>query len=309
MTQTIKIKCPASVGNISCGFDVLGMALQEPFDIMEMKLLDVPGVIMHHRDSFGLPENAEKNVAGVVLLATLKRTNRKVGFEVVIEKGIRPGSGLGSSAASAAGAAVAANHLLGNSFSNDELLQLAMAGEKLASGSAHADNIAPVIYGGITLVRSVHPPDIITIPVPDLFVTVIHPQIEIKTAEARKILPSQVPLGDATRQWGNIAALVAGFFKNDFDLIGRSLDDVIVEPVRSKLIPAFDELKSKCKVAGSLGGGISGSGPAVFMLSKDEATAKEVEAAMKEVYDKTGIRYKTYVTKINKKGVEVVNKA
>lgn len=306
--QTIKIKCPASVGNISCGFDVLGMALLEPYDLMELKLLDAPDVLIHHRDSFGLPEIAEKNVAGAVLLAIRNSINRKVGFEAMMEKRIRPGSGLGSSAASAAGAAAAANHLLGKIFSNEELLQFAMAGEKLASGTAHADNIAPLLYGGITLIRPVHPPDIIAIPVPDLFVTVIHPQVEIKTAEARKILPAQVLLSHAIQQWGNIAALVAGFFKNDFDLIGRSLDDVIVEPVRSKLIPGFDELKSKSKEAGALGGGISGSGPAVFMLSKDEATAKEVEAAMKDVYDKTGIGYKTLVTTINKKGVEVLHR-
>jgi homoserine kinase len=305
--QSVKIKCPASVGNISCGFDVLGMVLHEPYDLMEMKLLDDPRVIIHHKDAFGLPAEPEKNVAGVVLLAVIKRMNNKVGFEVELEKRIKPGSGLGSSAASAAGAVVAANHLLGKIFTNEELIQLAMIGEQRASGSEHADNIAPCISGGITLIRSGHPPDIVSIPAPDLFVTVIHPQIEIKTADARKILPQQVLLKDAITQWGNVAGLVAGFFKNDAALIGRSLEDVIIEPVRSKLIPGFYELKSKCREAGALGGGISGSGPAIFMLSRNEKTARHVESSMKEVYNKIGIEFNTYVTTINTEGITVVS--
>jgi len=232
--------------------------------------------------------------------------NNKVGFEITIEKHIKPGSGIGSSAASAAGAAVAANHLLGNIFSADDVVQFAMNGEKLASGVKHADNIAPCIFGGISLVRSIHPLDIVSIAVPDLFVTVVHPQIEVRTADARQILRQQVLLKDAIKQWGNIAGLIAGFMKNDLDLIGRSLEDVIIEPVRSILIPGFDEVKKKCKDAGALGGGISGSGPSIFMLSKEEKTAKSVEAVMKDVYNRIGVEYNTYVTTINKKGVEIL---
>lgn len=180
-----------------------------------------------------------------------------------------------------------------------------MNGEKLASGVKHADNIAPCIFGGISLVRSIHPLDIVSIAVPDLFVTVVHPQIEVRTADARQILRQQVLLKDAIKQWGNIAGLIAGFMKNDLDLIGRSLEDVIIEPVRSILIPGFDEVK-KCKDAGALGGGISGSGPSIFMLSKEEKTAKSVEAVMKDVYNRIGVEYNTYVTTINKKGVEIL---
>jgi homoserine kinase len=230
----------------------------------------------------------------------------KIGFEIEIDKHIKPGSGIGSSAASAAGAAVAANHLLGNIFSNDELVQFAMNGEKLASGVKHADNISPCISGGVSLIRSIHPLDIVSLPVPDLFVTIVHPQIEVRTSDARQILRQQVLLKDAIRQWGNIAGLVAGFLKNDHDLIGRSLEDVIIEPVRSILIPGFDELKSRSMEAGAVGGGISGSGPSVFMLSKNESTAKEVEKVMKEIYERIGIDYNTYVTTINKTGVSII---
>lgn len=304
--KEVEVKCPATVANLVCGFDILGMALQEPYDLMKLRLIDEPKVYITNKDEYDLPTEAEKNVAGVVLLAIMEKMDNKFGFEVEIEKHIKPGSGLGSSAASAAGAAVAANQLLGNIFSNDELVQFAMFGEKLASGVKHADNITPCIMGGVTLIRSIHPLDIITLNSPSLFVTVVHPQIEVKTSDARQILRKEVLLKDAIRQWGNIAGLVAGFEKGDTDLIGRSLEDVIIEPVRSILIPGFDEIKTRSKEAGALGGGISGSGPSIFMLSTEETTAKNVEVIMQEVFHRLGIDYKTYVTSIAKNGVEII---
>lgn len=304
--KKVTIHSPGTVANLVCGFDILGLALSEPYDVMELTLLDKPTVIIHNKDQFNLPTAPEKNVAGVVLLSIMERMNNEIGFEIEMEKHIKPGSGIGSSAASAAGAAVAANHLLGNIFSTEEVVQFAMNGEKLASGVKHADNIAPCILGGVSLIRSIHPLDIIAIPSPDLYVTVVHPQIEVRTSDARQILRQQVLLKDAIKQWGNIAGLVAGFMKNDADLIGRSMEDVIIEPIRSILIPGFHEVKTNCKEAGALGGGISGSGPSIFMLSKNEKIAREVEAVMKDVYNRIGIEYNTYVTTINKKGVEIL---
>lgn len=304
--NTVEVKCPATVANLVCGFDILGMALDQPFDRMKLKLVDTPTVSIRNIDPYNLPTDAEKNVAGVVLLAIMEKMESTFGFELEVEKHIKPGSGIGSSAASAAGAAVAANHLLGNIFSPDEMVQFAMYGEKLASGVKHADNIAPCILGGVTLIRSIHPLDIIPLASPDLYVTIVHPQIEVRTSDARQILKEKILLKDAIRQWGNIAGLVTGFLKNDHALIGRSLEDVIIEPVRSILIPGFDEVKSKCKEAGALGGGISGSGPSIFMLSENEHTACEVEKTMKLVYDRIGIDYNTYVTIISKNGVELI---
>lgn len=305
--KTIKVHAPGTVANLVCGFDILGLALKEPFDIMDVTLLDRPEVIIHNVDSYGLPTEPAKNVAGVVFLAAMEKFNGNIGFEVSIEKKIKPGSGIGSSAASAAGAAVAANYLLGHPFSREEVVQLAMWGEKLASGVKHADNIAPCIAGGVSLIRSIHPLDIISIPSPDLYVTVVHPQIEVRTSDARQILRQQVLLKDAIRQWGNIAGLVSGFFLNDHELIGRSLEDVIIEPVRSILIPGFDAVKKGCLEAGALGGGISGSGPSIFMLSSSNEKALRVELAMQDVYNRIGIDYHTYVTTINKNGVEVIS--
>jgi len=302
----VTVQCPATVANLVCGFDILGMALESPFDLMEVSLLDEPLVTVTSRDGFALPADPAQNTAGAPLLAMLEELDRPIGFEVIIDKKIKPGSGIGSSAASAAGAVVAANHLLGQIFSKEDLVRFALFGEKVASGVKHADNIAPCIYGGITLIRSIFPLDIVSIPAPGLHVTVVHPQIEVRTSDARQILRKQVLLKDAIRQWGNIAGLVAGFIKNDYELIGRSLEDVIIEPVRSMLIPGFDEVKQSCKAAGALGGGISGSGPSIFMLSRDETTARQVEQIMKTIYQRIGLDHHTYVTTINQQGVKII---
>jgi len=307
--QWIKIKAPATVANMVCGFDILGFAVCDPYDEMEMRLVpraeNVPAITIINIDEYNLPTQPEKNVAGAALLALIEESPKEFGFEVKINKLIKPGSGVGSSAASSAGAVVGANYLLGNIFSKDDLVRFAMNGEKVASGVKHADNIAPCIHGGVTLVRSIFPLEIITLPSPQLYVTIVHPQIEVRTSDARSILRQQVLLKDAIKQWGNIAGLVAGLMKSDYDLIGRSLEDVIIEPVRSILIPGFDELKKQCKEAGALGGGISGSGPSIFMLSKTKDIALLVQAKMKALYDSIGLPHHTYVTTINPAGVEI----
>jgi homoserine kinase len=300
------IHTPATVANLVCGFDILGLALEAPYDIMEISLLDEPIITLSNSPTYNLPTNPSDNVAGAALLALIEAYEKPVGFHVHIDKQIKPGSGLGSSAASSAGAVVAANHLLGNPFTKEDLVRFAMNGEKVASGVKHADNITPCIYGGVTLIRSIFPLDIVPLTAPPLYVTVVHPQIEVKTSDARQILRKEVQLKDAIKQWGNIAGLVSGFLKNDYQLISRSLEDVIIEPVRSILIPGFDQVKIKCKEAGALGGGISGSGPSIFMLSEHQQTAKTVETIMKEVYEKLGIEYKTYVTTIGNSGVKIL---
>ena len=315
--QWIKIKAPATVANMVCGFDILGFAVSSPYDEMEMRWMaraeNEASITIINIDEYNLPTDPEKNVAGAALLAFLeeyeeKQNNSKaskIKFEVKINKLIKPGSGVGSSAASSAGAVVGANYLVGNIFSKDDLVRFAMNGEKLASGVKHADNIAPCIFGGVTLVRSIFPLEIIALPSPTLHVTIVHPQIEVRTSDARSILRQQVLLKDAIKQWGNIAGLVAGLMKSDYDLIGRSLEDVIIEPVRSILIPGFDALKLACKQAGALGGGISGSGPSIFMLSKTKEIAIAVEKEMKQLYDGIGLPHHTYVTSINQTGVEI----
>ena len=306
--REVTVYAPATVANVVCGFDILGFALSEPHDKMVVRISDKKGVTIINKDAFELPTDPAKNVAGVALLAMLDVLKGEVaGFEIESTKVIKPGSGIGSSAASASAAVVGANHLLDKRFTSEELVAFAMCGEAVASGAKHADNIAPCIYGGVTLVRSNEPIDIIPIPAPSLYVTVLHPQIEIKTSEARGILKKKVPLKDAITQWANVAGLIAGLMKSDYKLIGRSLTDVIVEPMRSTLIPQYAEVKRVSLDAGALGGGISGSGPSVFMLSEDELTAHKVEAAIRDVYSNVGVDFNIYVTTINPYGVKVID--
>lgn len=301
----VTVHAPATVANMVCGFDVLGFAVNDPYDVMRLEMTAKPGITIENEDAFGLPTAPEKNVAGAALFALMEELEQPVGFKLRINKQIKPGSGVGSSAASAAGAVAGANHLLGNRFDKADMVRFAMNGEKLASGVKHADNIAPCIYGGVTLVRSIFPLDIIPLTAPPLHVTIVHPQIEVRTSDARSILKQQVLLKDAIRQWGNIAGLVAGLLQQNYELIGRSLEDVLIEPVRSILIPGFDELKLRCKEAGALGGGISGSGPSVFMLSRDENTAQAVEKEMIAIFTRLGLDHHTYVTTINQQGIRL----
>ncbi|MBA2606220.1 MAG: homoserine kinase [Acidobacteria bacterium] len=304
--KKVSVLAPATVANMVCGFDILGFALDEPSDLMTVRIINEKKIEIIHRDDFNLPTEATKNVAGVALLAMLEKIEENIGFEIKITKKIKPGSGIGSSAASAAGAVVAANHLLNNRFTKPELIEFAMSGEELASGSKHADNVAPCVLGGVILVRSNEPLDVIKLDFPELFVTIVHPQIEVKTSDAREILKQQVLLKDAIKQWGNVAGLVAGLMKKDYELISRSLEDRIIEPTRSILIPKFDRIKTESKRAGALGGGISGSGPSIFMLSRSEEIARTVEDVMRQNYQNIELEFNIYVTKINSNGVSIV---
>ena len=305
--EELKIFAPATIANVSCGFDVLGLALDNVGDEMIVRKVSKKGVTITKIIGQNLPLETHNNVAGVAALALLAETESEFGFEIEIDKRIKPGSGIGSSAASSAGAVWAINKLLGNPFNSTDLVRFAMEGERLATGVAHADNVAPALFGGFTLVRSYNPLDIISIHTPsELYATVIHPQIEVKTSDAREILKTNIPLKDAIKQWGNVGGLISGLYTEDYELIGRSLEDYIIEPIRSILIPAFDAVKQNSIKAGALGCGISGSGPSIFALSKGEETALKVAEAMKLVYEKVGIDYDIHVSKINKQGIKIL---
>ncbi len=301
----IRVFCPATIANISCGFDVLGVALDTIGDEMVVRKTKDKGIRIIKIEGQQLPMETHLNVAGVAGLALLAVSDYDGGFEIEIYKKIKAGSGIGSSAASSTGAVWAMNKLLNTPFSTLELVKFAMEGERLASGVAHADNVAPALYGGFTLVRSYTPLDVIPIPSPkDLYATVIHPQIEVKTSDSRKILKTTISLEDGIKQWGNLGGLIAGLFTSDYDLIGRSLEDHIVEPIRSILIPGFDAIKSAAIENGALGCGISGSGPSIFSFSKGEHSAQRVGTAMKEVYKKIGIDFDIHISKINTSGIK-----
>jgi homoserine kinase len=237
----------------------------------------------------------------------LEQTKVDFGVEIEIDKRIKPGSGIGSSAASAAGAAFGMNLLLENRFNTTELIKFAMLGEKLASGTAHADNVAPAITGGFALVRSYEPLDVIKINVPnELYVTILHPQIEVKTSDSRKILKKDLELKTAIKQWGNIAGLISALHTSDYELLSRSLEDVIIEPIRSVFIPLFYEVKKALAEAGTLGSGISGSGPSIFALSKGKETAEKAAKAMQMIYNQTQIDFDIHISKVASQGCRII---
>ena len=294
MKNEIKIFSPATVANVSCGFDVLGFCLDHIGDEMIVRKTKSKGIYITKIEGFDLPFDAEKNVAGVSALALIQDANPDCGFEIEIYKNIKPGSGIGSSAASAAGSVFAINELLGRPYNKTQLTNFAIKGEAVASKCEHADNLAPAIFGGFTLIKSINPLEILQIPTPnDLYAIIIHPKIEIKTSEARAILPKEIPLQKAITQWANVGSLVHALHTNDYELISKSLHDVVIEPYRSKLIPYFNEVKKVALEAGSLGCGISGSGPSIFNLSKGLKTAINVETAIKNIYKNTTIEFDT----------------
>jgi homoserine kinase len=303
----VKLFCPATIANLSCGFDVMGLCLEGIGDEMIIRKSSTKGLQIKKIVGADLPYESEKNVAGVAGLALLKELRIDCGFEIEIYKKIKAGSGIGSSAASAAGAVFGINELVGKPFSRKELVEFAMQGEVLASGSAHADNVAPALCGGFTVIRNSNPLDIIRIDSPsDLYATVIHPQVELKTSAMRAVLQPMISFQSAITQWGNLAGLVAGLYTSDYPLIGRSLHDVIVEPLRGKFIPHFDQVKQTALLNGALGSGISGSGPSIFALSKGIDTAKNIAQAFQTVFEETSIPYEIHVSKINSEGVKII---
>jgi homoserine kinase len=305
--KEIKIFCPATIANLSCGFDVLGLCLATAGDEMIVRKSDIKGVRITKIIGADLPLETENNVAGVAALAMLEEVETEFGFEIEIYKHIKAGSGIGSSAASSAGAVFGINELLGRPFTRKELVKFAMQGEKLASGNAHADNVAPALLGGFTLVRCSNPLDIIKIDSPsELYATVVHPQIELKTSDARSVLKQNVSLKSAITQWGNVGGLVAGLYTQDYELIGRSLHDEIIEPIRSMLIPGFDLIKQTAYENGALGSGISGSGPSIFALSKGKENADKIAKAMSAVYEEMNLPYEIHVSKVNDEGMKII---
>ncbi|HOT96615.1 MAG TPA: homoserine kinase [bacterium] len=307
--EQIRVFAPATVANVASGFDVLGFALEQPGDVVTLTRTRLPGVRVTaiHGDQGRLPFDSGKNTAAVAAGALLAAIGDPFGLELVVEKRMPLASGLGSSAASAVAAVTGANLLAGSPLGKEQLLPFTLLSEKAACGSAHADNVAPALLGGFVLVRSTEPLDIIQLPVPPgLACAVVHPHTEVRTEDARRILRKEIQLAVAIRQWGNLAALVAALYRGDLELLGRSLQDVVAEPVRSVLIPGFDAVKAAALAAGALGCSISGSGPSVFALCADLAACASAGAAMTAAFRQAGLASDLYISKVNTAGPKLL---
>jgi homoserine kinase len=310
MKKSVRAFAPATVANVCCGFDILGFAVDSPGDevVLTLRDDDQVNVTAIHGDGGKLPMESNKNTASVAVQSFLNTLGSHQGVDIELYKNLPLGSGMGSSAASGVAALVAMNHLLGYPLTREELVEHAMESERIACGSAHADNVAPCILGGFVLVREYHPLDLVKIPVAqDLFCTLVHPHLELKTEDSRRVLKPTVLLKDAIIQSGNIAGLMLGLMKPDFDLVGRSLKDVIAEPIRSAFIPGFNQLRAKAVEAGALGFGISGSGPTVFAISVNEEIANVVGGVINSQFAHYKLDSDVFVSRINMEGAKILN--
>ena len=303
--ESIKVFAPATVANVVCGFDILGFAVNEPGDELIMEMTSKPGVniISIEGDEGKLPLDPSKNTVSASVISLLKKLEREdVGLNIKLKKKMPMGSGLGSSSASAVAGLFAANELLGKPLSKMELLPFAMEGEALACDHGHADNVAPALFGGFTLIKSYEPLEVIALPVPKLYCALLYPHVDVPTRDARQIIRSKVLLKDAVIQWGNIAGLISSLYTQDYELLGRCMKDVIIEPIRSILIPEFDRMKEMAMGNGALGFGISGSGPTVFSLFRSPEEAQKSLQEMKKMLATLGIESNIYLSEINEKG-------
>jgi homoserine kinase len=306
--EVVKVFSPASIANLNCGFDLLGLSLEGIGDEIVLRKVAQKGIKINRIIGADLPLETLKNVAGVAGMAMLNDLNLTFGFEIEIKKGIPIGSGIGGSAASAAAIVFGINQFLDKPLTPQELTYYGMKGEALASGSEHADNVAPSIYGGFTLITSYDPLNIISLPVPEnLFVTIIRPHIEIKTKESRAGLPKDVPLKDAITQNGNLAGFISGLYTSDYELMARSLKDVLIEPHRKDQLPLFEEARATAVKNGAMAFGIGGSGPAMFSICKGIEISEQVEVNLKNLYRGANIQIDSFVSKISNVGSKIIN--
>ncbi|MCF8379954.1 MAG: homoserine kinase [Bacteroidales bacterium] len=308
MSDSIRIAAPATVSNVGPGFDLMGFALEQPLDILKVKRNKQNTIRIFNESDATIPLDPFKNVSSVAIKSLLDTLQINEGFDLIFEKKINPGSGIGSSAASCTAAVYGVNQLLGKPMETESLIDSALAGEFIASGSLHADNIAPALLGGFILIRSYNPIDIIKLTYPkNLVCTLVHPDLVINTKESRKLIPEKIELNASIAQSGNIAALVAGLNTNNYALIGRSLIDKIAEPHRSKFIPGYDILRKRLSDCGVLGMNISGSGPSVFALSDNPETAAKAAKIMEDTFLENNIKSVTYVSGVSQVGTRVLD--
>lgn len=310
---------PATVANVAVGFDILGFAIESVGDVVTVRLTDrgtdcgavrIREIVNDTGASGALDISLDPatNAATVGLIKLRDELRLDFGFEVTLCKGIALGSGMGGSAASAVGALVAANSLLDNPLPTDALLEYALLGEQTASGTAHPDNIAPCLFGGLTLVLSLYPLRYVSLPVPASILTVlVHPRLRVDTHMARSILKPSVPLADHVQQSANLAGFIAGCFGNDLEMIGHSFSDLIVEPQRAHLIPGFADVKAAAMESGALGASISGSGPSVFAWVTSNQAAAQVRDAMVQAFRANGLtEVDSWISSVSQKGAAII---
>ena len=305
----VQIESPATIANLSCGFDILGLCIDSPSDLIKISKINdkTVKIIIEDSEFSNIPNDPKLNTGGLPALKIIEDLNLDFGFEITLKKGIPLSGGLGSSAATAIGVVKGINFLLEDVFDEQTLIAYALEGEKLASKTPHADNIAPCLKGGLVLVKETSPPNLIQLSINDYHIAIVHPKVEVNTQHAREILPEKINLSTAVKQWGNVSGLTAGFINNDIELIKDSMHDIIIEPYRSKFIPDYNKIKEAAILNGAIGCSISGSGPSVFSLCESKEVAMIVLSSMKKVLNNSNVNHHSYLSKINHTGITLLN--
>lgn len=306
--RSIKVFAPATIANLSCGFDILSLVLDGVGDTVIFHESGTEGMRFTRITGASLPTDPDKNIVSVVASRLFKDHQVNIGLDIEIEKGVKPGSGLGSSASSGVAAALAANQFLENPLSPEELIPYAIQGEVLVSDAYIADNVAASMLGGIVLVKSALPLRLLKLPIiKDLWAVVVRPDRVVETSQARAILPKEVGMGAAISQAANVGSFVQAMHLGDYDLLAESLQDHLAEPYRKSLIPEFDPIRYAAMQAGAIGGGISGSGPGIFHLCRGEQSAHQVKEAIEETCGTLKVDFDMYISAVTKQGAKVIS--
>lgn len=295
------VRAPSSLSNLGPGFDVFGLALMEPFDQIEIRKVSTPGVIIEAVEGLGadkIPTDFRRNSAGVSSARVLEVGKADFGVAIRVKKGVRPCSGIGSSGASAAGGAYAANLLLDKPLTMEQLVVCAAKAEEMISGSFHADNVAPALMGGFTVISSYDPFEVLRVDPPrNLGIVIAMPDVMVSTKEARKVLPKSIDLDQMVFEVGHASGLALGIRNGDVGLIGRSMKDVVIEPARAHLIPHLEEAKALAIKSGATGSFLAGSGPCIAaVFNKQSTDGKEIAESLRRLYEDNGIGCKSWVT-------------
>jgi len=312
--ESVRVFAPATVANVAVGFDILGFPVDAVGDTVTVqKVTSSPGqppsVTIAELDGIpsDLPWDPERNTATFPLIRLISDLKLAFGFRVSVKKGIPLSSGMGGSAASSVGALIAANALLDVPLPRERLLKYALMGEELASGSPHGDNAAPCLFGGLTLLRSLDPVQSLRIPVPErLRVVLVHPHQELDTRSSRSVLPKEFPLREYVAQSSRLATFLASCYMDDLELMGESLKDILIEPRRASLIPAFHSVQRAALQSSALGCSISGSGPSIFALCRNDEDAQKTRQAMTTAWDSAGIPCDSWTGPISLTGARVL---
>ncbi|MFT7628220.1 MAG: homoserine kinase [Ulvibacter sp.] len=308
--KNIKAFAPATIANFNVGYDILGLSLNNIGDEVELTFNGTEeNKISQIINGDNLPYEIDKNCCSVVIRKMQEDQHNFRSVDIILTKGFAAGSGLGSSSASSAAAAYGYNKLIGSPYSNKELVAFAAEGERVACGSAHVDNVAPSILGGLILTKGNNPSDILELPIiNNLYAVTLYPNIKVNTSDSRKILKDNVPLATFSKQVAFMGSFIMSLYEKDINLFSDSLQDLVIEPIRSLLIPKFQEMKFEALKNNALAFGISGSGPSIFAIAEGEENAKKIEIALKKVYENVDISIQTHINALTKEsGARILN--